>query len=241
LRLGLIGKPSFSGKLVIGFMDTRPIVASIFIGKPKQITDAAGIWTSSIFRNRVEGPVELRPEGVVGDQVTQPYHGGRDSAVCVHLLDHYRFWKQNYGVDLPPGAAGENFTLDHISESEICAGDVVRAGSAVVQVSGPRIPCAHLARRVGRPDWAQLSIAESRTGFYCRVLDPGTTQPGDAWFLLERLNPQASISALNYCFYVDFDPDYARQVADMPAISVWWKKQFLKKLANLAAPWSEGI
>src|SRR5262249_10222217 len=73
-------------------MDTYPILHSLFIGQPKTITDARGTWTSSIYRDRVEAPVPLHKEGLAGDKAAQPYHGGPDAAVCVHLLDHYRFW-----------------------------------------------------------------------------------------------------------------------------------------------------
>lgn len=215
-------------------MTRFPHIHSIFIGQPKTLTDPRGSWTSSIFRDQVNGSVELRPEGIVGDRVTQPYHGGVDGAVCVHLLDHYRFWKKRYGISLPEGAMGENIVLEDVSEDEICAGDVIRAGAAVVQVSGPRIPCENLARRIGRPDWSKLAIRENRTGFYARVLETGVARPGDAWELRERLNPEASITSLNLCFYLDFDPDFARAAANMPGLGEWWKEHFQQKMRDYA-------
>src|SRR6266496_3601655 len=124
-------------------MNQNPILHSVFVGQPKTITDQRGTWTSSIYRDRVEGPVPLQQEGLAGDKAAQPYHGGPDAALCVHLLDHYGFWERQYGLKLPPGSVGENVTLDRISENEICVGDVVRVGSALVQVSGPRVPCAN--------------------------------------------------------------------------------------------------
>ncbi|HTV60650.1 MAG TPA: MOSC domain-containing protein [Verrucomicrobiae bacterium] len=220
-------------------MTRSPRISSIFVGQPKTITDSRGSWTSSILRDQVDAPVELRPEGIVGDRVTQPYHGGADSALCVHLLDHYRYWKESYGISLPEGAMGENFTLADISENEICAGDIVRAGSALVQVSGPRIPCENLARRLGRADWPRLAIRENRTGFYARVLEAGIARPGDAWDLRDRLNPEGSITSLNRCFYLDFDPDFARAAGEMRGLGDWWKDQFLQKLHDYSSRSSE--
>src|SRR5579863_9429281 len=136
-------------------MNSHPILHSLFIGQPKTITDARGTWTSSIYRDRVDAPVQLHREGLAGDKVAQPYHGGPDGAVCVHLLDHYRFWNAQYGMGLRPGGVGENFTLDQVTEEQVCAGDIVRVGAALVQVSGPRVPCANQARRIGRTDWVK--------------------------------------------------------------------------------------
>jgi MOSC domain-containing protein YiiM len=210
----------------------NPLIHSIFTGQPKTITDAQGIWTSSIFRDQVSGPVQVETGGLAGDRPAQPYHGGPDGAICVHLYDHYRFWNRKYGMDLQPGNVGENFTLDHILEEDVCAGDIIRAGTARVQVSGPRSPCANQARRVGRRDWVKLTIAENRTGFYLRVLEPGVVQPGDAWILEERFNPDGSIPAINRCLLIDFDPALARRIVQMEGLSDWWKQRVVNRFAE---------
>ena len=173
--------------------------------------------------------MQVQIEGLSGDKVAQPYHGGPDSAICVHLLDHYRFWNENYGMTLEPGFVGENFTLDNITEDQICAGDIVRVGTALVQVSGPRVPCANLARRIGRADWVKLTIRENRTGFYLRVLEPGVVHPRDSWDLQERLNPDGSIPAINRCVYLDFDAVFAGHIAQMQGLSRWWKELVIER------------
>jgi MOSC domain-containing protein YiiM len=219
-------------------LDQQPIIHSIFIGQPKTITDERGTWTSSIYRDRVDGPVTLRTEGLVGDKATQPYHGGPDSALCVHLLDHYSFWQRQYGLDLQPGYVGENLTLDRIDEDQVCVGDIVRVGSGLLQVSGPRVPCANQARRIGRSDWVKLTIRENRTGFYMRVIEPGVVAAGDAWDLQERPNPGGSITAINRCAYLQFDPIYARRIIEMPGIAEWWKEQMIEKLEKRNEHWT---
>lgn len=161
--------------------------------------------------------------------------------MCVHLLDHYRFWNTQYGLKLWPGHVGENFTLDQISEDEVCVGDIIRVGSALVQVSGPRVPCANLARRIGRPDWVKLTVRENRTGFYLRVLEPGIVQAGDAWSLRERLNPEGAIPALNRALYSECDPDFAVLASRMRGLSDWWKQQIAQKQEQRSAHWSAGM
>ncbi len=215
-----------------------PIIQAIFVGQPKTITDERGTWTSSIYRDRVDGAVQVGEMGLVGDKVAQPYHGGPDAAICVHLLDHYRFWNQKYAMDLQSGHVGENFTLDRMTEDQVCAGDIVRVGMALVQVSGPRTPCANQARRVGRADWIKLTIRENRTGFYLRVLEPGVVQAGDTWALQARLNPDGAIPLINDCMYLNFDPTYARRLSQMEGLGSWWKEQVLEKLEKQADHWT---
>lgn len=222
-------------------MNQSPYLHSIFVGQPKTITDERGTWTSSIYRDPVYTPVQVQKGGLVGDKVTQPYHGGADADICVHLLDHYHFWQTHYGLNLQPGFVGENFTLAGISEEQICAGDIVRVGTALVQVTGPRTPCANQARRIGRKDWVKLTIRENRTGFYMRVLEASMVQPGDAWQLQERLNPDGSIPAINRCLYLAFDPTYAQRISQMKGLGDWWKQQASERGEQLEKHWTAAM
>jgi MOSC domain-containing protein YiiM len=222
-------------------MTQQPLLHAIFVGQPKTITDARGTWVSSIYRDPVVGPVRVQQGGLAGDKVAQPYHGGADADICVHLLDHYRFWQTHYGLDLQPGVVGENFTLADICEEEVCAGDIVRAGTALVQVTGPRTPCANLARRIGRGDWVKLTIRENRIGFYLRVLEAGVVQPGDPWQLQERFNPDGTIPALNRCLYLEFDPAFAQRITQMPGLGDWWKQEVIERHKQLHEHWTASM
>lgn len=217
------------------------VIEGIFIGGPKTLRDKRGEWLSSIARQHVEGRVALSREGFDGDKVTQSYHGGPEAAVCVHLADHYDFWRRQYGVDFLNGHLGENLVLSGMKEEDACIGDIVRIGSALVQISGPRIPCQTQARRAGRADWVKLTIRENRTGFYLRVMEPGSVQAGDEWLLQQRLNEQGSISALNRCFYLELARDLAAVFARMEGLAEWWRDQFREKLARTGQHWSEEI
>ena len=130
---------------------------------------------------------------------------------------------------LEPGHVGENFAVDNLTEDQICAGDIVRVGTTLAQVSGPRVPCANLARRIGRADWVKLTVRENRTGLYMRVLEPGVVQAGDIWNLEERLNPSSSIPAINRCMYLHFDPVFADDIMQMQGLASWWKELVLEK------------
>ena len=205
---------------------------NVFTGRPKEIVDERGTWTSSICRDQVRGNIKVSFHGLTGDKVAQPYHGGPGAAICVHLSDHYDFWKRKYGIYLPHGSVGENLTLGELTEADICVGDIVRLGTALAQVSGPRVPCANLARRIGRPDWVKLTIRENRTGFYMRVLEPGSLREADLWVLQERFNASGSIPAINQCMYLEFDKGFAHTMLDMFGLEEWWKDQARQKLTS---------
>ena len=170
--------------------------------------------------------------------VAQPYHGGPGAAICVHLMDHYTFWNTQFGMALQPGCVGENLTLGNITEDEVCVGDQIRLGTALVQVSGPRVPCVNLARWIGQPDWVKLTIRNNRTGFYLRVLEYGAVEEGDVWSVERRINEAGSIPAINSCMYLDFDPNYARKMLKMPGLEAWWKEQARQKLDNAREHWT---
>ncbi len=199
-------------------------IHTIFVGQPQTINDETGTWHSSIFREMVEGPVELTEQGLAGDRVTDTDNHGRAGyqQVCCHPQAHYTYWNERLGLRLRPGNVGENWTLDNADEAAICLDDIYRVGTATVQVSIPRTPCSKQAKRVGRKDWSKLTIDELRTGFYLRVLEPGVVQAGDEWELVDRPCPWASVRALNQLVYRGGDPALAQQFMAIPRFHPDW-------------------
>jgi len=208
-------------------------ILSIFIGGTKTLVDSRGEWQSSIARERVDGPAQLETRGFVGDQATQPYHGSSETAVCIHSQTHYDFWNASLQMDLKPGSVGENITLDNWDDGNICVGDVLRIGSALIQISSPRSPCENQARFVGRVDWVKLTIQELRTGIYARVLEPGMMQAGDQAILVSQPNPGLTIRDLNDCWYHNFDSKLAERLIAAEGLMDWWKDRLRAKVAQI--------
>src|SRR5262245_8385010 len=186
-------------------------IVGVFVGGPKTLRDQRGEWRSSIARDSVQGAVQLEMGGFVGDQVTQPYHGSLETAVCLHSLTHYLFWNSTLQMALQPGAVGENLTFDVADDGNVCVGDVLRIGSARIPISAPGTPCENQARHIGRPDWVKRTIAALRTGMYARVLAPGVLQVGDSVVLEARPNPGLTVYVLNHCYYQDYQPELVEQ------------------------------
>ena len=84
--------------------------------------------------------------GVENDAVCDlKNHGGEHKAVYAFSIEHYSYWRESLKKpDLGPGSFGENLTLSSLNEAEVCIGDQLQMGSAVLEVSQPRVPCFKL-------------------------------------------------------------------------------------------------
>ena len=77
------------------------------------------------------------------------------------------------------GQFGENFTVDGLSDDEVCIGDRYEIGTALFEVSQPRVTCYRVGLRLGEPRLPALLVSHRRPGFYLRVLREGVVQAGD--------------------------------------------------------------
>jgi MOSC domain-containing protein YiiM len=73
--------------------------------------------------------------------------------------------------DFTYGQFGENLTIDGLSDQEVCIGDRYRGGSALFEVTQPRVTCYRVGIRMNEPQMAALLVAHGRPGFYFRVLE----------------------------------------------------------------------
>jgi MOSC domain-containing protein YiiM len=213
-------------------------IHSIFVGRPERIKDELGTWESSIFRQAAFGPVELNPRGIVGDQVADIVNHGRPTqAVCVHPIEHYAYWNEQFNLEdtgqlLGPGSVGENWTIEGGNESTVCVGDIYSIGSSAVQVSGPRGPCWKQERKLKLPGFLKRTIESLRTGFYVQVAQCGTVRAGDEWSLKSRPNPWLTVQAVNVCYYQRPEPEMVERILQTPEVAEGWKRMFAKKLLN---------
>src|SRR5438128_4375654 len=77
------------------------------------------------------------------------------------------------------GQFGENFTVDGLSDEEVCIGDRYRIGSAVFEVTQPRVTCYRVGIRMNEPQMPALLVKTGRPGFYFRVIEEGEVEAGD--------------------------------------------------------------
>ncbi len=136
---------------------------------------------TGIFKTPVATPVDVVRLGLVGDTIVDTEnHGGLDQAVYVFGTPDYDWWQQTLKRDLPPGTFGENLTISELESALFQIGDRLRVGEVLLEVTSPRIPCVTLAKRMGDPRFVKRFTKAERFGLYCRVIEPGTVQQGDA-------------------------------------------------------------
>jgi MOSC domain-containing protein YiiM len=172
------------------------IVDQVFVGRVRlMLPDGEA---TGIFKYPASGPVRLTTTGLEGDeQADLRHHGGVDKALHHYPVEHYAVMAQEWpqcADMLGAGVLGENISTRGMSEHEVCIGDVFRLGGARVQVSQPRSPCWKIDRRLKVDNASRFVEAAGITGWYYRVLEPGTVAAGDTIELLERPNPWLSLA-----------------------------------------------
>jgi len=107
-------------------------------------------------------------------------HGGEQRAVLVYQVGSYRYWERELGRSgLSFGQFGENFTVEGLADDEVCIGDRYRIGTALFEVTQPRVTCYRVGIRMDEPRMASLLVSHGRPGFYLRVLQEGEVGAGD--------------------------------------------------------------
>ncbi len=127
----------------------------------------------------VEGAL-VTPAGLTGDAVVDTrHHGGADQALYCYAAEDLAWWAAELGGAPPPGRFGENLTVSSFG-GDPCIGDQLLVGDdVVIELTGPRIPCATFAARMGDPGWVRRFRDARRPGCYARVLAGGEVRPGD--------------------------------------------------------------
>ncbi|HKQ47350.1 MAG TPA: MOSC domain-containing protein [Phycisphaerae bacterium] len=207
-------------------------IVSVNIGRPQLVARGGRTYSTSINRHPVTGPVHVTLEGFENDRVSdRSVHGGPDKAICCYSHEHYPFWQERLRHEMPVPSFGENLTTDGMLETDICIGDTYRIGSATVQVSQPRQPCAKLAGKHEEPRMIPWVWEEGFSGFYFRVLDTGAIGAGDAVELVSRPHPDLSIvRMLRLKRDVQLSDDLRERLVNLPELAASWRDAFRGKV-----------
>jgi MOSC domain-containing protein YiiM len=92
------------------------------------------------------------------------------------------------------GAFGENLSIDGLTESTVCLGDIWRIGSCELRITEPRGPCATLTRRWMRPALLAEVHATAAAGWYNAVHRTGHVAAGDVAELVERVQDEWTVA-----------------------------------------------
>lgn len=183
---------------------------------------------SAIAKHPRQGPLAVGRLGLEGDeQGDLRVHGGVEKAIHHYPREHYAAWTAELGEHpllAEPGAFGENFSTTGWRESDVCLGDRIRVGSALLEVSQGRMPCWKLNDHF---DVAQMALRvqqSGRTGWYYRVLEEGVVQAGERLELVERPHGEWSVARLSaVLFDKHLEPELLRECLALPLVPSWRK------------------
>jgi len=208
---------------------------SVNVSLPKEITHKGKTVTTGIFKEPVKGRVRVNKLNLEGDgQADLIGHGGIFRAVYVYSYDNYAYWEKELNRDdFKYGEFGENFTVEGMSDDEIHVGDRFKIGTALFEVTQPRVPCYKLAIKMGEEGFYNQILSSGRLGFYFRVIEEGEVGAGDIIEKLSEDPQEMTISEVNSLLYFNKD-DYngIEKAIKIKALSPGWKTSFEDRLTK---------
>jgi len=202
---------------------------SVNVGLPKEVSWQGRTVFTGVFKDAVRGPRRVGRLNVEGDgQGDLAGHGGEQRAVFVYQIESYRYWERELGRDdFVYGQFGENFTVEGLADDTVCIGDRYGIGSAVFEVTQPRVTCYRVGIRMNDPQMPALLVSRHRPGFYFRVLQEGEVQAGDEIVKLSSGLEQMTVAEVDGLLYL---PGHPRQellrALRVPALSGGWQASF---------------
>lgn len=197
-------------------------IEAVNVGPERQVETGGRVITTAIWKSPVNGPVPVRGVHVGDDvQANTEVHGGFDKAVYAYAREDYEWWAAELGQEMVPGNFGENLTLSGIDASGAVIGERWRAGTALLEVSEPRIPCAKLALRMGDPGFTRRFGRANRPGTYLRIIEEGEIEAGDAVTVLSR--PDHGVTSALISEARLSDHSLAARMIDVRQLSEEWR------------------
>jgi MOSC domain-containing protein YiiM len=171
---------------------TQATVVAVNVGRAKPLPGKSGM--SSIDKRAVDGRVPVRRLGLEGDSQTDTAnHGGPEQAVYAYATEDLDHWAGLLSRELRPGQFGENLSTRGLDTTGALIGETWRIGSALLQVSCPRMPCVVFQNWLAEPHWVKRFTDEGRPGAYLRVLEEGEFGAGDDVVIEDRPDHDVSI------------------------------------------------
>lgn len=202
---------------------------SVNVGLPRDIAWKGRTVHTGIWKNPVQGRCRVGRLNLEGDgQGDLAGHGGEQRAVFVYQIESYRYWQEELKRnDFVYGQFGENFTIDGLADDTVCIGDRFQIGTALFEVTQPRVTCYRVGIRVNEPRMAALLTSSGRPGFYFRVLREGEVADGDEIVKVGEASERMTVTEINALLY---SPNHARDRLEralrIEALSPGWRGSF---------------
>src|ERR1700744_1728912 len=202
---------------------------SVNVGLPRDVAWKGRTVHTGIWKDPVAGRCRVRRLNLEGDgQGDLDGHGGEQRAVFVYQIESYRHWQNELKrSDFVPGQFGENFTIEGLADDVVCIGDRYQIGSAVFEVTQPRVTCYRVGIRTNEPRMPALLTSSGRPGFYFRVLQEGVVTANDEIVKVGEARVRMSVKEINALLYL---PNHERaqleRALQIDALSPGWRGSF---------------
>jgi ferredoxin-NADP reductase/MOSC domain-containing protein YiiM len=202
---------------------------SVNVGLPRDIEWRGRTVHTAIWKKPVGGNCRVRRLNLEGDgQGDLAGHGGEQRAVFVYQIESYRYWQEQLKTaDFVLGQFGENFTIEGLQDDAVCIGDRYQIGSALFEVTQPRVTCYRVGIRMNEPRMPALLTSSGRPGFYFRVLQEGEVGTGDDIVKVGEAKKRMTVAEINALLYSSQHPrDRLEHALQIEALSPGWRASF---------------
>ncbi len=212
-------------------------VLSINVGRPREFDYHGRPARSAIWKVSVTGRVAARGVNLEGDeQADRKAHGGPDKAVYAYAVEDLRWWQNEIGRSIPYGGFGENLTTEGIEVNDALVGERWEIGTAVFEISEPRVPCWRLGVRMNDALFPRRFTEAMRPGAYLRIIAEGDLTATDEIRIVEKPNHDLTIRDVFRIF--TRDRHEVERLLAIPRMSESWKRwaeALLRKHSDAAA------
>jgi MOSC domain-containing protein YiiM/ferredoxin-NADP reductase/ferredoxin len=208
---------------------------SVNVGLPRDIEWRGRTVHTGIWKEPMPGRCRVGRLNVEGDgQGDLAGHGGEQRAVFVYQIESYRYWQEQLRrTDFVYGQFGENFTIEGLADDTVCIGDRYRIGSALFEVTQPRVTCYRVGIRMNEPRIPALLTSSGRPGFYFRVLQEGEVGASDEILKVAEGQQRMTVAEVNALLYSPNHPrDRLERALQIDALSPGWRASFEALLQN---------
>jgi MOSC domain-containing protein YiiM len=198
-------------------------IVSVNVGGIRPVERDGQRATTAIWKTPVSGRVRAQGVNLDGDeQADRTVHGGYDKALYAYAVEDIRWWESQLGRDIGPGGFGENLTVEGLNLVDSVVGERWTAGTVVLEVSEPRLPCWKLGLRMGDALFPRHFTRAARPGTYLRIAEPGDVGAGDEIRVVSRPDHGLTVGDMWRLYHHD-----RRDVASLlavPQLSDSWRE-----------------
>jgi MOSC domain-containing protein YiiM/ferredoxin-NADP reductase len=221
-----------------------PKLLAVNVGLPQDIPWLGQTVHTSIWKQPVQGRRAVRRLNIEGDgQGDLAGHGGEQRAVMVYQIDSYRYWERTLGrSDFTFGQFSENLTVEGLPDDEVSIGDRYRIGSALFEVTQPRVTCYRVGIRMNHPQIPAMLVSHHRPGFYLRVLEEGDVGSGDEIVKVAEGPEHVTVAEIDALLYLPGHPrDQLERALRIPALSPGWKGSLQALIVQVPGGGNRGL